>query len=217
MKKPEDEIQVSKEHYSGDSYDTVSRFVSYFNQKELILKAVSERSSKTKILEIGKGNGFLFSYLKERGINIKTFDFADDLHPDYVGDVRQIAQIVKETFDVVACFEVLEHIPFSDLPRTINQLKQISSDKILISVPKTALYFSIWIKITLLHPISFLVSLPTFFRKHKFDGQHYWELGNRGSSNNCFLSLCKKEGLFLEKQFTDPQDPYRKYFVFGTK
>jgi hypothetical protein len=203
--------QVNTEHYAGDVYDNKERFISYFNQKNLIFESLKNNNSS--VLEIGVGNGFLKNYLTANGINVKTFDFDSTLNPDYVGDVRDIENIVKEKFDVVVCFEVLEHIPFEDFERTIKQLKDVTKNTLIVSVPQTKLYVSLWMKMSLLRPLSIYLSIPAFFRKHKFDGQHYWELGATGFGERKLKTIFKKTGLNLMKIYTDSQDPYHIYFI----
>jgi len=166
--------QVSKGHYVGSNYDSRERFISYFNQKEAVINALENNSCT--VLEVGKGNGFLSDYLKKRNYFIETFDFAEDLKPDYLGDITQIARVVGKKFDVVACFEILEHIKYIDVESTVKQLSSITNKYLLISVPHSSLYLSFWFKINIFKPFSKKINIP-FPIKHVFDGEHDWELG----------------------------------------
>ena len=204
-------VQVKTEHYAGNEYDNKERFISYFNQKNLIFEALSVGDST--VLEIGAGNGFLKNYLLSNGINVKTFDFDETLKPDYVGDVRTISQVVKEKFDVVVCFEVLEHIPFEAVEETVAQLRDLTKKTLIISIPQTKLYAGFWFKMSLLRPVSLYLGIPAFFRQHKFDGQHHWELGARGFGENKLRQIFSNLNLKLTKTYTDPQDPYHRFFV----
>jgi len=202
--------QVENKHYNSSSYDNLERFISYFNQKKLITEACEKINNPT-ILEIGKGNGFLYNYLKSHGYNIKSFDIAEDLIPDYVGDLLELERKVNSKFDVVCCFEVLEHLKYEDMPEILNQMANITNGKIIISVPQARLYLSLWIKINLLRPATVYLSLP-FPIKHKFDGQHYWELGKKNFSEKKFRNLLKQRFSIID-EFTHPLDPYHKYFI----
>lgn len=203
--------QVKTEHYSGTDYDTKERFISYFNQKNLILNSLPAKDSS--VLEIGVGNGFLRNYLIANKVNVKTFDFDKTLNPDYVGDVREISQIVKEKFDVVVCFEVLEHILFEDVEKTVAQLIDLTKRTIIISIPQAKVYGSFWMKMSLLPPISFYLGIPSLFRHHKFDGQHYWELGAKGFREKKLKKIFFSLNLRLSKVYTDPLNPYHRFFV----
>jgi SAM-dependent methyltransferase len=203
--------QVSENHYKDNLYETPERFISYFNQQKTILDLVKKLNKPSKILEIGKGTGILSWYLKNRGLEVKTFDLADDLSPDYVGDVREISKIISESFDIICAFEILEHIPYKDLDNVFQQFHDLSREYVVISVPQARLYFSFWFKLTKLIPFSAYISLP-FPVKHNFDGQHYWELGKAGFSKNSFKNKLK---IFfdIESEFVSPLNPYHRIFV----
>jgi len=110
-------------------YDTKERFCSYWHQiQEVLLLKPSE------VLEIGIGNGFVSRYLKERGINVTTLDIDKELKPDVVGSVLDIP-FHCETFQVVACYEVLEHLPYEDIPKALSEISRVSKQYVILSVP----------------------------------------------------------------------------------
>lgn len=202
--------QVDKEHYNNNHYDSVQRFVSYYIQKELVLSKLSNH--KFKVLEIGPGTGVLSSYIKNLGYDLKTLDIASDLNPDIVGDVTDLQASIKEKFDIVCCFEVLEHLKFDDVTKAIKSIHKVNKQYLIVSIPQVKIYLSFWTKIPVKKAKQFYISLP-YPKTHEFDGQHYWELGTKGYSKSFFLSQFK--GFYkLEKEFTEPLDPYHKYFVF---
>jgi hypothetical protein len=205
---------VATEHYSSANYDTLDRFISYYVQKELVLNSISGIEN-SKILEIGKGSGFLNEYLSAHGCNIKTFDFDESLKPDYVGDIRELSTAAGEKFDTIVCFEVLEHIPFDEVPEVLDQLAETTNNICIISVPQFRLYVSYWLKFPELKPFKGYLSLP-FYRNHKFKGQHYWELGYRGYTIRRFKRLINKKFL-LQQDFTHPLMPYHHFFYLRKK
>jgi len=101
-------LQVDPGHYFNKSYDTKERFISYWHQ----INEIMELNPK-KVLEIGVGNGFVSKYLKERGVNVITLDIDERLKPDAVGSVLDIP-FSESSFDVVTCYEVLEHLPYEN-------------------------------------------------------------------------------------------------------
>lgn len=200
--------------YNDESYDTLMRFVSYYNQKKNIISIAKNNRGK-KILEVGKGNGFLSDYLKKRGFDIKTFDYNKNVKPDFFGDIKKIENIIDEKFDIITCFEVLEHIKYEDVENVIKQFSQMTNEYLLISVPQCRLFFTLWIDVSVLHNHSFSFNIPIPL-KHKFDGEHYWELGKKGYSVKAFRVLLKKY-FDLEQEDVHPLNTYHRSFILKKK
>ncbi|MCK4286633.1 MAG: class I SAM-dependent methyltransferase [Candidatus Lokiarchaeota archaeon] len=171
-----------------------------------------------KVLEIGIGNGFVSSYLKNY-CEVTTADFDRNLNPDIILDISKkedFQQIQKESFDLVIICEVLEHIPFSKLENVLKNLKEITKRFVLISVPNESNFISIsflknGFKKKIYFPITFPVQVITSIinriglylsdihykllrRKKKFtyDGVHHWELGIDKYSVKLFREKLKK-------------------------
>jgi 2-polyprenyl-3-methyl-5-hydroxy-6-metoxy-1,4-benzoquinol methylase len=111
--------QVPKEHYFKD-YDTKERWMSYWYQINEILK-----SNPENVLEIGVGNKFISDYLKKEGIKLTTVDVDPELKPDFVCSVTELSKILKSKYDVVLCAQVLEHLPFLDFEKSLNEIKKV--------------------------------------------------------------------------------------------
>lgn len=120
-------VQVPKSHYEGD-YDTLERFQSYWHQ----LREATELGGR--VLEIGIGNGAVSAVLRARGLEVVTADIARELGPDVVADVRELP-FEHASFDGVMAFEVLEHLPWADLPKAFGELRRVARRWALISVP----------------------------------------------------------------------------------
>lgn len=112
--------QVEPEHYFRDEYDSKQRWMSYWIQINELRK-LKPRS----ILEIGIGNGLVSHYLRQRGFDITTMDIDERLKPDIVGSVLSIP-FSSDSFEVVACFEVLEHLPYGDFLTALKEINRIS-------------------------------------------------------------------------------------------
>ncbi len=114
--------QVDSGHYDFSSYDSKKRFVSYWHQIKEILELEPEN-----VLEVGIGNKTVTTQLRKSGINVITLDVDKELSPMIVGDVRKIP-IKSNEFDVVGCFEVLEHLPFKHfLPSLSDMVDELNS------------------------------------------------------------------------------------------
>lgn len=209
-------IQVSPNHYKSKEYDNLDRFISYYKQLELIKK-----NNPKKILEIGIGNGFLSQYIKNNtNMDISTCDFDKDLKPDFVSDIRNLI-FDDNSYDVVTSFEVLEHLPLKDLDKALSELSRVSSNKVIISIPCSSFIFEMYLKFPLLYLffdkyLYAAFSIPKFFKKKKFDGQHYWELGNRGSSKKDIRKKIKKYFSIVSEEV--PRfNRYHYFFVLEKK
>src|SRR6476646_4713963 len=97
--------QVAPEHYDFERYDDAERWMSYWHQ----IRAVLSVRPRT-VLEIGPGSGVFRSYLRSKGIEVKTRDI------DYVADITKLDATLPAglTFDAVCAFQVLEHLPFGE-------------------------------------------------------------------------------------------------------
>ena len=170
--------QVDKKHYSKKKYNDLDRFISYFYQVDLTQDHLFDGG---KILEIGKGSGFFSEYMKKLGYDITTADFDKNLQPDIVADVRSLP-IFDNSFDLVTAFEILEHLPFEDVPKALAELKRVSKKRVIISLP----YRSTGLEWVFKFPgirslfkkpfLSLFLRIPLKFGGIKVSGQHYWEI-----------------------------------------
>ncbi len=201
--------QVEKKAYSFQSYCTEDRWCSYWYQinEVLILNPAS-------VLEIGVGDKVLSSYLREHAdIEYKSMDLAADLSPDFLGSVDNMSNISDESFDLVCAFEVLEHLPFEKFSQALSELKRTSREWVIISLPHWGRHFSIEIRLPFLKKLrwQFKISAPAI--KHIFNGQHYWEIGKRGSSLKKIKSKIEENGFKIIKDYVAFESPYHHFFI----
>ncbi|MBU4347930.1 class I SAM-dependent methyltransferase [Patescibacteria group bacterium] len=202
------EQQVGREAYfSGGSYDHFGRWASYFYQIKSVIK-----TNPNNILEIGIGNGIVSKYLKEQGFKLTTADFTEDLNPDIVTDVTDLS-FSDNDFDVILCCEVLEHLPFEESLRALREIRRVCGRYAIISIPDhRRVLFSIKVKLPFIQEKSFILRAPSF-KKHVFDGQHYWEIGKIGFSLGKIKKAFVESGFEIEKDFTVPENPLVHFFV----
>lgn len=86
------------------------------------------------MLEIGIENGFVSKYLKERKLDIITLDIDKRLNPDVVGNILNIP-FADESFDVVVCYELLEHLPYDNFYKAISEIFRVCNSYTLLSLP----------------------------------------------------------------------------------
>lgn len=160
------------DHYSEEGYDTKGRFMSYWHQASEILAL-----KPAGVLEAGIGNGFLSDYLRKRGLKVTTLDIDAGLKPDISGSVLKMP-VADASFDVVGCFEVLEHLPYEDFPRALAEIRRVCRRSAVLSLPDHSAVYRLDVELPLLGEIRRLVPHP-FPRPvpHVFDGVHYWVIG----------------------------------------
>jgi len=170
--------------YSFRKYIYPTRWMSYWYQ----IKEVLDLESET-VLEVGVGSELVADYLKNQGIKITTVDIDEKLRPDIVGNVLNLP-FSDNLFDVILCTEVLEHLPFDKFEAALRELKRVSRKYVILRLA-----------IKLAFPI-----------KHRFDGEHYWEIGKRGYSSKKVKNIIKKH-FKIRKEFIPFENQYHHFFV----
>ncbi len=202
------QTQVTKSHYEGKAYRSQERWDSYWHQISL----VRETKPQT-LLEVGVGEGVVARELSATGVAVTTIDIAEDLHPDVVGSVTALP-FPDKSFDTVLAAEILEHVCFEDIPQALSELCRVARANVIVSLPHPGYVFSLIAKIPLLQRFSLLFKIPFFWETHKFNGEHYWELGKRTYPLRVFIRQAKKAGLSPRLSHSYADDPAHRFFLF---
>ena len=208
MESPKSKIQVSSDHYFNLQYDTKSRWISYWYQISEVIKLQPK-----SLLEIGIGNKTVSDYLRKIGINVKTCDFDKSLKPDVLADILNLP-FKKNSFDVVLCAEVLEHLPFRNFSRALSNIHKVTKHYAVITLPSfsiTSLYFGI--KLIPFIPkkeISIKVGYPL---KHQFLGEHFWEIGKKGYPLSKIQKKIREAGFKIKHYFYPLENPKHNFFI----
>ncbi|MDP3999856.1 MAG: methyltransferase domain-containing protein [bacterium] len=214
MAKRKFDVQVTGEGHYGAAYDTFQRFSSYFYQIDFTRAA----NPKT-VLEIGIGNGLVADYLKRAGYKVTTCDFDKRLKPDVVADIRDLNAIKRSSHDVVIACEILEHIPFDDVPQALAELARVAKKRVVISVPHSSFTFELIGAVSKTYgpgkTIRLPIRIPQFLAGdvHRRNPEHYWELGRRGYSVRKFKKLLRKHFKHVAKDFHPHLNPYHRLFI----
>lgn len=200
-------LQVSKEHYFTRSYFTKERWISYWYQVEAVLKCAPRT-----LLEIGPGDHTVSETLEKRGITVTTVDIAGDLWPKVTASVTELP-FGDDSFDAVLAAEVLEHIRFADVPRSLQEIYRITKRFALFSLPHAGIVFSLGFKLPLLRRSDYIWKLPFFWKKHQFQGEHYWELGKRAYGVSRIKKLFRAQGFVIREACLLADDPAHYFFI----
>lgn len=152
-----------------------------------ILKELGRLRPKT-VLEIGPGEGTVKRIYEPFIEEYATIDVNERLHPTFRSDVRDRVAAAERRFDAVVAADILEHIPFDDMPKALANIHAYlkHGGHALITIPHRASNF-LWMTPTQI-PHSFRV--PTGFlspgafwrrfikRKIWIDPDHRWEIGD---------------------------------------
>lgn len=189
-----------------NQYDNRDRWISYWQQIENVLSFAAK-----KILEIGIGNKTVTNYLREYGMEVITLDISESLKPDVVASVEKMP-LADNSFDVVLAAEILEHLPFEKFSQSLSEIRRVTRQHAVISLPHWGWTFYLMLKIPLIRKVQIMFKVSGFL-KHRFNGEHYWEIGKKGFS----LPKIKKEinlvGFKILRDFVSTDSPYHHFFI----
>jgi predicted SAM-dependent methyltransferase len=196
--------KIPKEHYFK-GYDTKERWISYWHQISEVLE-----TGKKNVLEVGKGNGAISDYLKKRGINITTVDIDPNLNPDYTCSVTELTKnFPPNSFDVILCAEVLEHLPFQFFEKAVDELYSITKDYVIISLPYCGHNIRFLFEVSVIGGKSFKLKIPQSY-KHN-NPEHYWEIGTEQTIKEVLTIMEKR--FKITKNYLPMENMYHNFFV----
>lgn len=144
-----------------------------------------------------------------------NLDIDRRLNPDIAGSILNIP-FADESFDVVACYECLEHLPYENFCNALSEIFRVSESYATLSLPDASRVYRIDMQIPKLGEIKRLIYLPR--RKmlvHNFDGKHYWEIGKAGYSLKRIVEDTQRAGYKIEKTYRVFEFPYHRFFILG--
>jgi ubiquinone/menaquinone biosynthesis C-methylase UbiE len=192
--------------YSFAKYNYVERWISYWHQIDEV-----NRLKPGQMLEIGPGNNFVNDYLRRIGYSIKTLDVNNDNQPDVVGSVLELP-FNDNSFDLILCSEVLEHLPFFNFKQALGELERVSKKYVILSLPRWGWLFYVKLKLPFFKHIKLYFKLSGF-KKHKSGGEHFWEIGKTGYPLKKIKHLIKEQKFKIIKEYLDPDSPYHHFFI----
>ena len=204
--------QVTSEHYGFLRYINKRRWASFYHQIEEILASKCQ-----SVLEVGVGTGILGVLLTHFGLRYDSVDIDADRKPTYVGSVLKLP-LADLSYDIVVCFQVLEHIRYQDFVPALRELSRVAKRHIILSLPDAGRAWSYKLHIPIRGSVKFLVQLPRIrLPKHVWDGQHYWEINTQGYPLERILGDIEKAGLRTTKTFRVHEKLRHRFFVLDDR
>jgi len=202
------EKQVDRHHYSLNTYYDLPRWCSLWHQ----MHEVSALEPAT-VLEVGGGAGMFKKAMTGLGIPVKVVDIAEDLEPDFLGSIEEIP-VSDRSFDISCAFQVLEHLPFESFPKGLRELKRVSKNHVVLSLPDAKPVFAYRIQLPKIGYKQFLIPRPfPNYDKVFFCEEHEWEVGRPGFELNRICTCFPEAGLRLIRTFRVFDYPYHRFFV----
>ena len=167
-------------------------------------------SDPKSVLVVGPGDGIAVDVLKKQIGEVKTFDIEKELNPDIVGSVDNIP-LPDNSFDVILCAEVLEHLPFEKFEECLSELKRVAGKYVVLSLPHFGPQIKLNFKIPMIKEVRIAVKIP-LPKKHKFNAGHYWEIGKRRYSPKKIRTAIKKYFTIMD-EFIPLENQYHHFFV----
>ena len=205
-------LNMKDTKYLAKNYLYKGRWISYWYQLE---EAMSLGGVKS-ILEVGVGNKIVSEILLNKGYAVKTVDIDQEVKPDFIEDIRNPVSLSENSFDLILCCQVLEHLPYSDFITALKNLYRISKRYAIITLPYTSkgtFKFYFYIHVPTLGSVSWAKLFNLFSEEHVFNGQHYWEIGKKGYKLKRVRNDICESGFRIIKQYPISENPYHYMFI----
>ena len=200
-------LQVDASHYRFENYVNVKRWCSYWHQLHELLSL-----QPSSVLEVGVGNGISSLLLRHLGCPTATLDIDPALNPTHVGSVVSIP-LADASYDVVAAFQVLEHLPYDDFRTALSELRRVASRYVVLSLPDAQKVMNIWLPLPYGKEIRWQIPKWRRARVHRATGEHQWEINKRGYPVSRIVADIEATGLTMQKTFRAPENPYHRFFI----
>lgn len=205
------QVQVSEGHYTNQNYLSRARWSTY---SVIIDSALTLRPKQ--VLEIGPGPGLVTQALRQIGCTVKTLDLDPAIQPDYLISATDpnIAEKIG-TFDLIIASEIFEHVEYHDFLASLQRLSSVS-EYFILTLPDTnekSLTFGFRLRLPIFNNITKIFKFRSSRVGHTFDGQHYWEIGKKGSELHKIERDIIQSGWSISSNFLNIDNPYHRCLI----
>lgn len=132
----ENGVESKKSNYKDYDWD---RLKNYFRTTA---KHIVDKFKPSTSLDVGCAKGYLVNSLVELGVDSRGIDPSkyalSNVHPNikdkFLLGMAQSIPFPENHFDVVTCFDVLEHIPKKDISNVLKEMLRVSKQWLVIRV-----------------------------------------------------------------------------------
>jgi ubiquinone/menaquinone biosynthesis C-methylase UbiE len=199
----------NKSHYNW-KYIGEKRMHSFAHQCNAVMSLQPE-----SILEIGVGSGIVATILSKLGLTTTTLDIQPDLNPDIIASADRIPS-ENNSFDVILCCQVLEHLPYNDFKKCLQEFSRVAKKGCILSLPDSSRWYYGKIKLPLIGEV--FVNLPSIKRSQRFPRErystmgHHWEIGYRESPLSKIQNDIEDSGWRIVKSWRVPELGWHRFF-----
>jgi len=193
--------------YSRLSYNSKGRVLSFWYQASEALELQPE-----KVLVVGKGSGItegLIQSMSPKKIRIYTLDIDKIVAPDIVGTVTMLP-FKDDSFDVSICCQVLEHMPFDRFGPALQELRRVTSTRLVMSLPHGRKFVKLAFRIPPMRERTLIIKNP-FNRKVNTSRHHCWEI-NRTVTRKQVTNEIRKY-FDLEREYLNEMNCYHRFYI----
>jgi len=218
--------------YVKVSYNRKKNFSSVWFQLNGILNL--PKSKVYKVLEVGPGIGLMKSLISNFEYDYHTFDIDETYNPSIQGNIVNMP-CDDNSFDLICAFQVMQHIPSSELGIALSELHRVAKKYVFLSLPCNMSSFNLNLEFSsrnrLIHRFNFKYSLFKIFTFFSFRDRdektlkdsdfchhrHYWEVGLKSFSKNKLLHLFIEKGFVVLDHYHNPDHPYHWFIMLEKK
>ena len=166
----------------------------------------------------GRRHGFIAETLRKYcGVEVRTVDIDAELGPDVVGSVHKLP-LCDDAFEAAVCCEVLEHIPFEHFGEAVRELGRVARQWVVLSLPDVRRHYGVHFLVPKLRWLKLDVSIPRYgIGEFMRPGEHFWEIGYRGTPYRRVRKEIEKSGLGIERCFRLSSSSWHTFFLLRRK
>jgi SAM-dependent methyltransferase len=176
----DEQFSVPREHYLNN-LDMVTWLRHFHVIRDLL-------ATKGDVLEVGTGDGVVRRCTEPYLASYRVLDINPNLDPELLGDIRDTHPGINDAFDTIVATEVMEHLPFDDMPTCLGNLWAWlrPGGRALVSLPHRKNSIAVLSPRQKLHTFRFpngSISPSEFYnrfvrRRIWIDPNHLWEIGD---------------------------------------